>query len=764
MLEILKPAPKPTENIKGNTIAASYTDARTNSVGILLLVAYILIDFLPVQLCKVIDNNGAQWLYLAIVNTIATTVLLFQKQDNRSIIFNKLSYACYLFTGFALIAEITAYNKVEGLVALSHWLITLVAFLNIGQIVQRNRALLRFTVWLIIVGGALQATGVLASVAGGVAMPEMITLTLGNKNIVAAAIMIKLAAVLFLLPNANSRQRLALLACLGVMAAAVYLLAARTAIVGLWITVAAFVLVNMYGNDRKTKLPWVAGVVGVFAAVTLLLQFVGAQKPKGYAVTNITAKMATLPQVFAATGNAKPGRLIYWGYATDFIKKNSLTGGGPGNWKIHTLPYEKWLLADDYVTKHVHNDFLEVAADTGVMGGIAYLLIFATAITLVAVAAKKKQSTVLPLAIPLVMLLAYMLDATFNFPMERANMQLLLAVVLALIVANTAKPGINTSNNPISTRIILPAMLLLSLLSVFISWQVFTAMRGQYLIKDDMETLAAPRYSYDDITPFFGPLPNISEYGIPIAHLKAKYLIEAHRNDEAMKLLLSEDRANPYLPFGDYLLGNLYLQAGNVDSAYRHYRLAYQLRPLSATYYSALQQLCAARKDSMELVQNFNNYKSHAQTPQTFTDMALWAMQCCEKMDAAINVLQEGEKLFPNDREIAYNKRHLRAYWLNEHGEYTQSIQEGLAALAIKNAYPTLVNLGLAYAAINDYDKAIMYFDRAINEFGSSNGEVEFFRGQVYLVKGDVQHACADLQAAKGKHYPVDEGLLKACR
>jgi tetratricopeptide (TPR) repeat protein len=166
----------------------------------------------------------------------------------------------------------------------------------------------------------------------------------------------------------------------------------------------------------------------------------------------------------------------------------------------------------------------------------------------------------------------------------------------------------------------------------------------------------------------------------------------------------------------------------------------------------------------LALLQNFNNYKSHAPTPQTYTDMAIWVMQISEHMEAAINILLEGEKLFPQNQEIAYNKHHLRAYWLNEHGNYPQSIQEGLAALAIKKAYPTLVNLGLAYAAINDYDKAIMYFDRAINDFGSSNGEVEFFRGQVYLVKGDVQHACADLQAAKSKNYPVDEALLKACR
>ncbi len=760
----MKPAPKPTENIKSNSIAAAYSDVRMRAVGTILLIAYLLIDFLPVQLCKVVDNNGAQWLYLAIVNIVATTVLLISKQDNRGIIFSKISYAFYLFIGFALVAEITAYNRVEGLVALSRWFITLVALLNIGQILLRDAHQARIAIWLVIAGGAMQGLGVLAAIAGGALQPEQITLTLGNKNILAAAIAVKFAIALFSLHVASKYIRLAILACIGIMSAAIYLLAARTAIAGMGLTVAAFAIVSLCSADRKTRLPWVAGAVGVFAAVTLLVQFLGAQKPNGYAVPNITAKMATLPKAFAPTDNSKPGRFTYWSYAADFIKKNALTGGGPGNWKIHTLPYEKWLLADDYVTKHVHNDYLEVAADTGVGGGIAYVLIFAAAIGVAALATIKKHKTTLPLAIPLAGLLAYMLDAAFNFPMERANMQLLLAVALALIAAGTATHDNATQASARTQRFLLPAMLLVAVASLFISWQVFTAMRGQYLINDDMGSNAAPQYTYADIAPYFGTIPNISENGIPIAQIKAKYLIEVNQHNDALKLLQNNEHANPYLPFGNYLIGNILQQAGNNDSAYRYYRMAYLLRPLSATYYSAMQQVCVARKDSAGLMQNFNEYKSHAQIPQTYTDMGIWLMQACEHMGAAINVLQEGEKLFPQNKDIAYNKHHLRAYYLNEHGDYKLSIQEGLEALAIKSAYPTLVNLGLAYASINEYDQSIQYFDKAINEFGSPNGEVEFFRGQVYLVKGDVQRACADLRTAQSKRYPVDDKLLNACR
>ncbi len=70
-------------------------------------------------------------------------------------------------------------------------------------------------------------------------------------------------------------------------------------------------------------------------------------------------------------------RLNLWLSAIDYIKKNPLMGAGYGSWKVASIPYEKEHADDMYIAYHAHNDFLEMAAELGIPGGLLYLAFFA---------------------------------------------------------------------------------------------------------------------------------------------------------------------------------------------------------------------------------------------------------------------------------------------------------------------------------------------------------------------------------------------------
>jgi hypothetical protein len=81
-------------------------------------------------------------------------------------------------------------------------------------------------------------------------------------------------------------------------------------------------------------------------------------------------------------------------------------------------------------------DFLETTTETGILGGLLYFSIFfISGITLIKIFLKNKDETYSLFAIIGLMALGtYILDAALNFPMERPPMQIMFALVLAIIL------------------------------------------------------------------------------------------------------------------------------------------------------------------------------------------------------------------------------------------------------------------------------------------------------------------------------------------
>ena len=126
------------------------------------------------------------------------------------------------------------------------------------------------------------------------------------------------------------------------------------------------------------------------------------------------------------------GRFELWSNAIDYFLNHPFYGCGLGNWKIESLPYWYSLLSGYSVPYHAHNDFLELLTEIGFLGALVYLLIFLTSFYRCYYNLFLKFNKIyLFLSLSLVI---YFIDAFFNFPLERTQMQIYFAILIFLII------------------------------------------------------------------------------------------------------------------------------------------------------------------------------------------------------------------------------------------------------------------------------------------------------------------------------------------
>lgn len=135
-------------------------------------------------------------------------------------------------------------------------------------------------------------------------------------------------------------------------------------------------------------------------------------------------------------------RLLLWKKTLAMIQEHPYIGVGMDNWRLN---YGKYGLHDmDFSTrqgeKHfqrVHNDWLSVAAETGLASLLIFLgwfvFIFIKGIQLLQSDAQQKHKDLT--ALLLLMLIGYMIISFFDFPKERIEHNLFLMLAFAIIIS-----------------------------------------------------------------------------------------------------------------------------------------------------------------------------------------------------------------------------------------------------------------------------------------------------------------------------------------
>ena len=382
-----------------------------------------------------------------------------------------------LVVGFALITSIWAVNRVEAAVQIAQRLTLACLFF---VILQRVRIEDLSPILIAACGTAgivsLIGLGQYAGVAILLELPSggMPSATFGYRNYAAMFLIQAIPLTLYLLTRAKGRFRLACSLNLTVLLA--FLIATRTR--AAWgalvvaLVIGAMIAVGYLRRTQPQLTRQIAGVtphIGFAMVIALSIGFTVTPDMGSLGYESHSREKAELSD--AVTSLLQPGadkdRLTMWANTLPMIADHP-NGVGPGNWQYVYPAYDRGDVASKSGSpRRPHNDYIWMIAESGILGGAAYIGLFAFAFLLGLRGIRSRDPAVSLLALTAsTSLIAICSHAFFSFPSERiasSTLTWLTLAIIALCAAPAARPS------PLTRRLFFAgagAMAVASLLSL----------------------------------------------------------------------------------------------------------------------------------------------------------------------------------------------------------------------------------------------------------------------------------------------------------
>lgn len=575
---------------------------KTYFIGGVLITLYLVFQLFPPL--WVLDSTTLKHFIFAILNVGSISFILYYIYSNKSntiskrIFHNPISYAWLVLLSIMLISFFQAMNIPESIVTLNRWVIVYLMFIYFSFFLSKKptsiNALINATIiigiinilWLII---AYYYVGANANPRKNIYLSGFY----GNKNIFAAAILFNLPFLYYaFLFRKKFTKWLSLILVFG-LSFCLVILSARTSFIGLilhlfFLFFYSLYLVFIIKKPKKTliKFSIIIGValLGFWAGdMFLKLNFKYYCEKTDIAKTyELTQDSYSVSNRFKSIeeGNSR-GRLIIWRNTISIIKDNPIKGYGVGNHKLAILKVEAPQKFNFIVSDHAHNDLLEMWSELGIFGLISYLLLFISAITLFLKTQLKKKipnTTRFASFVGFLFIVTYMNDAMFNFPLERADCQLYLAMAMALILFAYLKTHKPKQPKPIKKYI----LLIIGFITIYITTIETMHFASSILQKKKiLQTNGSKKinYSAEDWERIFPKIPTIDENVNPIALTIGMRYSAEKKWRKAIDVIIN-DRSNPYLALKEYRLSNYYYNLNMHDSAEFWARKCMQMKPL----------------------------------------------------------------------------------------------------------------------------------------------------------------------------------------
>ena len=406
-----------------------------------------------------IDKVATQWLYLNFLNTIVLLILLYLKIDLKKYFLNKSSLIFISLFVWSILSLFVSINKVESLVVLTQlfsltisFIILLICFsktensfryfsaiVSIYLIAELIRIYLPFTNsnfdLSLIFKGSYYFLGFAA-----------------NVNITAFSILYKVPFFIYTIFNLKRIKTVAIIIISLVVFSLIFfasgtLNSTRGAI--LTYTILSPLLLILSGSvyfklKQKRFL-----IISLTYTLALALSFPINSFISDYldkSDSNLSNRVSTLVSLVDEEKKVDASvnqRLNFYSQALNHIIENPFFGTGIGNWKIKSIDTNKKNIVGYQVPYHVHNDFLELAAELGLIGLGIYLLLLYTGFKKVILntwnIVFSKTNLVQSHGIwitTFLYLTVFLIDSNLNFPFARPIVIIILIIVLAFLASN----------------------------------------------------------------------------------------------------------------------------------------------------------------------------------------------------------------------------------------------------------------------------------------------------------------------------------------
>jgi O-antigen ligase len=785
---------------------------KSSNIALYLFAAlYLIVHFVPDF--DGADVMGSQWFYTSLVDIAAILFIAFNFKKYKVAIASifkipfALAYTAFLL--WALASYFYAINGTEALVCLARLVSTFLIFINLSILlykedIQKLFKIIALFISIVLFVDAIKVVIGFAQKVGDMSLDALVLSLMGNngnKNVMAASLLIKFPFALYYILKSKSTGKIIGIVSLFVGVFALFILNTRSTFVGLILILVIFTMTTIFFKKNlsvKASLIQLAYfivpvVIAFFAANMVLSNAIKMQETQGGYGT-VTKRLA---DISIEKGS---DRIHLWSAAVDYFKKHPIIGDGYGNWKLASIPYEKEFTNDLFVPYHSHNDFLETFADLGIIGGglYAFLFLLVLLFSIRIWSNKKYEQYQLLATISFMAITCYFVDAFLNFPTERTSMQTMLAISAALVFApfpfllnkeQENKNG-NENNNAavflIRNKQIPILFIIISLIlitpSIGINYQVYQSMKVQKYVMGEID--ADPKMALDDVKEAFPHFPNLSTSTLPIKALVARYYYRDKMYDESLRLLWECEKDNPYLYYTDFIKTAVFASQQKFDSVSFYAKRAFYNWPRATSYYKNVIFAAARKKDTAEINKAFKTYIKYRNEPEGWNQYLLGRLELIGPADKlSLKLLDSTAKLFPNDTTTFTRVRGLFAnagapvkpasndYLTKgaqafQKGQYTAAAQFYLKASEVDpNNYTNFENVGICYYSAKLFEKAIPYFEKA-SQFATANtGKSEFYLAMCLISMGKKEQACGYLQSAKQKHYPgVDQYITSNCK
>jgi len=741
-------------------------------------------------------------LYSSVLDLVVLGYIFFNKSTYSEAIQAIYSYKFTLVFSALVIWAMGSYfyalNPTETLVTLARLITTYIIFINVSILFYKQDIEKVFNIVAYIVGFILlyDAIYVISTFNNNVKTnfdPSIgsITGNHGNKNVMAASLLIKFPFIVWIIVRSKILVRVLCSFVLLLGTIALFLLSTRSTFVGLAIIIILFAATTFYFRDKKDikeslgrMLFFVLPVVVAFFISNLIIANATDTAEESIMNGAVTARI----QSIKLENNASSGRLHLWEGAIDYATKHPFVGAGYGNWKLASIPYEKEFTNDLFVPYHSHNDFLEMFADLGIVGGLCFGMMFLLFPIYAFTIWRNKDAKAfhLPATISFMAVTCYAVDAFLNFPAERTAMQTMLAISAALvwIPLGHLKPTPLHSKKSWVPMVYLVLAISLILPSIYIAKLTYDSLKVQKYVMGEID--ADPKMDLNEVKEGLPSIPNLSTSTLPIPALIARYEFRDKHYDEALRLLRESDNVNPSLHYNDFIRTAVFAAQQKFDSVSYYAKRAFYNWPRATSYYKNVIFAAAKQKDTVEIQKAFNLYNKYRPSGEAWNQYLLGMYEVKNGTDAHLNsLLDSAIKTYPADSALFKNVISVFARSGNlalkntvivdyaaqgtqafMKGNYTKAAQSYIKAIASDpDNYTHYENAGICYYTAKDFKNAVIYFDKAIKFPTANTGKSEFFMAMSFIALNNKPKACESLYAAKSKNYAgVDTYISQNCK
>ncbi len=800
------------------------TEHKNSLIPMIIVGLYMAVHF--INNMNSIDVMGPQWLYLSLLDILVVIYIWARKDLYKDVIvtifkqlYSKLYLSLFLLAGLSIFF---AMNQVEAWVCFVRFIITVIAFFNLAVLFIHQQGSFTLICRLLAAILLVESIQYFNKLFDGIAETSLGALisslngNTGNKNIFAASLVIKIPFVLYALYHAKLAERIFHILALTLGIATIFMASARASYVSLIlvsIIFIGFVLVKFRQHKKAEHLLLQSAYLllpilsAFFITQAINTQVTTLQESNSGRYGSVIGNISSI----ALTNDASSYRFKLWEHAFDYIAENPLMGCGYGNWKLASIPYEKEYIDDLNVPAHAHNDFLEHAAELGLLGGLLYLSLYVCLFlcTIKTLRSAATEQTKLIALFSFMALIVYAVDAGLNFPIERAIMQVFFACVTAINLGTYIKgrQEVQVSDTEPTNKTFTLAhplygiiTILMLLPATYITYLTYISLKGQLRVVPDLknEPMSIP---LAEVKTMFPPIPNLTSSSQPIEAILGRYHSENQQYDEALRLLRKSIPYNPHIYYSQFLMANVFFTTNQMDSAKYYAELAYYNKPRANTYYQTLVAVHAKRRDTAGVAKAFRTYTKYRNEPFAWNLYLMGMLNAQQRAtpellklaDSALTLFDPKGKrpaseadyanLLKRKQEITSNLNFAGAVGNSAEQnaatlqKATQIYNEGVAAFA-KQDYQTAAakfvraaeinafnyaiyeNAGVSYFNMKQYRRAIYYFDKVIALKITNDGKSEFFKGVSHINLGEKEVGCQTLQISKSKNYADANNII----